>query len=630
MCGINGFYSTARAMPANSKQLVSAMNDRVSHRGPDDAGVWSSDDGSTIFGHRRLSILDLSPAGHQPMSTSGGTTIVFNGEIYNFKELRSLVSDYPFKSSSDTETILALYEKFGEDCLKHLNGMFAFAIFDPKDNSVFLARDRVGKKPLYYIKTPDQFSFASEIKSLLVLPWVAAELDDMALYDFLTFNFVPSPRTMFKDIFKLEPGYCMRINRNGQVDTRQYWDVEFQQVAASEEEITDQLYEKIVKAVDYRMISDVPVGAFLSGGVDSSAMVALMSKRVSYPVKTYSIGFENQPDYDELEYAKHVSDKFNTDHYTKIVTRKDIVDFLPKVVDFFDEPMADPTCIPIYFLSQLAKEHDTKVVINGDGPDELLLGYRNWMRYQRIHPFYRAFAAMPRFAKSPVAKLLQGAMGDSPSMEIIRRAVDREELFCGGARSFKETTKRSFLTDDYLSRVGEASTFETIGKFRRQFDSTQNGLSKSYGNWMSYLGFKFLIPNFFMYRADRLGMAHSVEARCPLLDYEFVNYALSIEARWKTKGKEPKYVLKKSLERILPNDVLYRKKQGFCVPIREWGGDVMTDFIEKNLDHFCDRVGAFRPDALRRQLARFKTGQVGQANDLWTIYFLMAWVRKWL
>ncbi len=606
------------------------MNDCLSHRGPDDQGTWAHVNENLVLGHRRLSIIDLTPAGHQPMHGPGGRVIVFNGEIYNYKELRKRLPGESFKSNSDTEVLLTLYARYGKECLSMLNGLFAFCIWDQPRESLFLARDRAGKKPLYYHVADGKFAFSSEIKALLQLPWIKPELDEEALYHFLTFNHLPPPFTMFRNIRKLPEANWCEVDRNGAIRTGMYWKVEYRDLAGrSEKDLAKDLYQQLEASVDLRMVSDVPVGAFLSGGVDSSAVVGLMARQKSYRVKTYSIGFENAPGYDELPHARKVAEKFGTEHIEQVVTADDIRNFLPTVVNIFDEPLADTTAIPIYFISKLAREHGTIVVLTGDGPDELLLGYRNWRRYVHGHARYRMYLNLPAFIRKAAATL--AGFRPSPLSEILWRAARGQELFWGGAKSFKENAKRNFLSPGLLERTAGLNSHDIIMDYKHQFlrDSAGSG-KRDYGDWMSYLGFRFLHPNRYLFRSDRLGMAHGVEARMPFLDYNFVNTALSIPTSYKVRDNEPKYILKKALEPLLGKEIIYRRKQGFNVPIREWGGDIMLDYISSQADSFCRKWDVFDKRGIERQLTLTKSGNKRFMNNLWTVYFLMSWFEKWM
>ncbi|MEO8087916.1 MAG: asparagine synthase (glutamine-hydrolyzing) [Bacteroidota bacterium] len=630
MCGINGIFNYSGVSLKDEQSLMDAMNRCIAHRGPDDSGTWNDAERKLFLGHQRLSIIDLSAQGHQPMISDPGNVIVFNGEIYNYNEIRSLAGNHKYKSTSDTEVMLNLYEKYGEQCLQFFNGMFAFALWDPKKEELFLAKDRAGKKPLYYTTQGGVFAFSSEIKSLLTLPWIRPELDEKAFYHFLTFNQLAPPMTMFKNIFKVHPGYKMIVGKNGIEKYEQYWEVDYTDLSNdSLESLAHKTLEALEKSVRYRMVSDVPVGAFLSGGVDSSALVALMSRQSTAPVKTYSIGFENQPDYDELEYARKISKQFKTEHYEKTVTAIEICDFVPKIVDIFDEPLADSTCIPLYFLSEKAREQGTIVVLTGDGSDEIFAGYRSYSRYLNSYSLYHTYSNLPSPVKKIIAAGYQLFDGTSPKSEMLNRAAHNQEFFWGAARSFKESIKRNFLSESFLLRSSGWNSYEVIAAYRKMFEAIPKE-NKEDIDWMCYLGFKMNDTNRYLYRSDKLGMAHSIETRAPFMDYELVNFALSIPGKYKMMNGEPKFILKKSLESLLPRDILYRKKMGFSVPLREWAGGMMTDYVETNLHEFCSNTNLFNEEGLKRLVKYIRSGNKNSTNDLWTIYFLMAWFKKWM
>ncbi len=632
MCGINGLLLLDGHLAADGNELISKMNYCIRHRGPDDTGIWSNRNEGVYLGHQRLSIIDLSPLGHQPMIDEKGNAIVFNGEIYNYKSIKSQIKNYNFKTESDTEVLMQLYSTNGHTALEKLNGMFSFAFWNKENSELQIAIDRAGKKPFYYSTINGIFAFSSEIKSLLTLPWINKKLDQEALYHFLTFNQLSAPQTMFEGIYKLEPGHLLTVNKNGIKENRKYWDVNYSDYHnLNENQLSNLLFEELSKAVNYRMVSDVPVGAFLSGGVDSSAVVALMRSVNQSKIKTYSVGFEGQPAYDERIYAQQISKQFNTEHYEKIVGPNDISDFLPKIVDIFDEPMADSTCIPIYFISQLAKENGTIVVQTGDGADELFAGYNGWKKYNQLYPWYHQYEKLPSVIKKKIADLASADQKESVVSEILQRAVHNQELFWGGAKAFKEHTKRSFLTKEFSNRVKGLNSYSIIKKQRASFDSHQKE-NPWLGDldWMCYLGFKQQIPWKYLYRMDRIGMNHGIEIRNPFLDFNMINLALSIPSKYKIVNGEPKYILKKSLERILPHEILYRKKMGFCVPLREWAGDIMITYIEDNLSDFCKNTGIFDEIGLRKNIEEIRKGNTKYTNNLWTVYFLMSWFKKWM
>ena len=633
MCGINGIYNYGGAQRHDLVGWIMKMNDALAHRGPDDHGIWMSPENRLVFGHRRLSILDLSNAGHQPMVSRVGHVISFNGEIYNYRQLREeLLPEYAFKSNGDTETLLALYERFGSDFLQHVNGMFAFAIWDAKTEQLFLARDRSGKKPLYYSSGHGVFVFSSEIKAMLKLPWISADLDDQALYHFLTFKNCPPPYTLFKGIHKLEPGTRMHIGRDGSVSREQYWKVRYRDLRGlSESESCDLVYRELDQSVNRRLVSDVPVGAFLSGGVDSSAVVALMRDRTEKEIKTFSIGFENQPGYDELPHARRVSRLFNTSHHEKIVTAREFFEFLPRIVQVFDEPLADAAAIPIYFISRLAAEQDIKVVMSGDGADELFAGYRNYQKYIRLYPFYRHCIRAPGAVKKPALALLRRFDRTSLLCEMLNRAALNQDFFWAGASSYKQSYKSDFLSESYLARLGDLDSHQIISAYRREFEDHRSECPWLDDlDWMCYLGYRFVDAERYLMRADRLGMACSVELRAPFLDYHFVEQALSLPSVYKVKNSIPKYILKKSLEPLLPADLLYRPKRGFCVPLREWAGGYMADYVEDHAAGFCRRYDLFSRAGIEAQVLRIKSGRLRKVNDLWMLYFLMQWFERWL
>ncbi len=632
MCGINGFLNYSGVTISDHRALIRRMNTSIEHRGPDDCGIWERPDGIVTLGHQRLSIQDLSSAGRQPMHSPRGATIVFNGEIYNFKSLKRSVHTNTFATDTDTEVLLHLYDSYGRDMLKLLNGMFAFAIWDPAKREMFLARDRIGIKPLYYSFQGGVFSFSSEIKALLTLPWVRAELDEEAFYHFLTYNKVLPPGTMFKNIFKLHPGHCMVVQQNGEMQYEAYWDISRTNYDnADEETLQQRLLDKLQLSVNRRLISDVPVGAFLSGGVDSSAILALMRAQTTKPVTTYAVGFKDAPGYSELHHARRVAKQFGTHHREIIVGPEDIRNFLPSIVDIFDEPLADATAIPIHFLARCANEDGNKVILTGDGADELFCGYRSWALYAKLYPFYRAYVKLPAYLKKVVANAYGIIDTSSPNYEMLHRAVDRREFFWGGARGIKESVKASYLGATFLQRTFSMDSYGVIERCRQQFERLPtDGRENTDVDWMCFLGIKNLVPNVYLYRADRLGMANSVEIRVPFLDHELVNYALSIPGRFKVSGGEPKSILKKALEPLLPADVLYRKKKGFCVPLREWAGEIMLDYLDERANAFCSRTGLLDAKQIQQQMDSARAGSKNHTSALWNIYFLINWFERWL
>jgi asparagine synthase (glutamine-hydrolysing) len=630
MCGINGFFNYSNQQLNDATVLIQKMNRCIAHRGPDGSGIWKNETDKIYLGHQRLSIIDLSTEAAQPMISESGNVIVFNGEIYNYRELRKHTGRHYFKSKSDTEVLLYLYEKYGTECLQLLDGMFAFALWDTSGKELFIARDRAGEKPFYYSVQNGIFAFSSEIKSLLELPWIKPQLDETAFYHFLTFNQLAPPFTMFKGIEKLPPACMMRVKSNGIFDIQPYWEVSYDNnQQKTEEDWTQETYDLLEQSVKSRMVSDVPVGAFLSGGVDSSAVVAHMSRISPYRIKTYSIGFENQPAYDELDYARKISVMFNTEHFEKTVTADEIAGFVPLMAGIFDEPLADPTCIPIYFISQKARSEGTIVVLTGDGSDEIYAGYRNYLRYLKFYPAYHRYVKLPAGFKKIMAHLARLKNETSPLSEMLSRAALNQEFFWGAARSFKESAKKKFLSKEFRQRSHSLNSYDVIQRYRSMFDNIKS-VNATDLDWMCYLGFKMNDANRYLMRADRLGMAHSVETRAPFMSHQVVNHALNIPAHLKMKNGEPKYVLKKSLEKILPHEILYRRKMGFSVPLREWAGGYMAGYVQQHLKTFASDTGLFDAEGLSEITNQIKAGSKSNVNDLFTLYFLMAWFKRWI
>ena len=492
MCGINGIFQLALG-GTNLKDALSAMNAQIAHRGPDDNGIWINEAHGLGLGQTRLSILDLSDAGHQPMhDNSAKNTIVYNGEVFNYQLLNDkFLNGERFNSHSDTETILKLYSTLGIEMLQHLNGMFAFALWDASKEELILARDRSGKKPLYFSEMNGNFSFSSELKAIFELPWIKKELDDKVLYDFLTYNTVATPNTMFKGIYKFKPGHYMVVTKDGIKTYESFNDLKYRKLNfASEKELEDLVYHKLEESVRLRMISDVPVGAFLSGGVDSSAIVALMRDHTPNEIKTFTIGFENQPNYNELKYADKISKRYNTNHFIKEVTPNDLLDFIPKITDIYDEPQADTTAIPIYFISQLAKQEDIKVVLNGDGPDELFSGYSNYERYVKTHQYYKIANRAPKFVKGIVNSVVDKIKPDGPLSEMTNRLYNQQDFYWPGAGGMKEGIKHNIISNDFKNSINEHSSYDFVKQLKQDYRQFLDGHQFDYINWLCYSGYR--------------------------------------------------------------------------------------------------------------------------------------------
>lgn len=530
MCGINGFTW-------EDESLVEEMNDAISYRGPDDAGVYS--DQNISLGHRRLSILDLSKAGHQPMSDKEGKVwIVFNGEIYNYQDIRERlqIKGYRFSSNTDTEVIIAAYMEYGHKCLNLFNGMFSFAIWDTRKKELFLARDRMGIKPLYYFYDGSRLIFSSEIKAILKHN-ITRTINTDALNSFFTYRFIPSHKTVLEGIEKIQPGYYA-VYKDGDFDIRKYWDITWKKSKETEKQLIQKLENLLFSSVERRLMSDVPLGAYLSGGVDSSLIAAINSKLRQDPVKTFTVGFGHESD--EFSPAKQVAGFLGTNHkelrldYGK-VTRK-----LPEIIHLMDEPNSDITMVPLYFLSQFSKK-DATVINTGEGADELFSGYYHYRIGASI------MKPIPKFIKKSVYSWYYSPFKNK----------DRQRLF---TFDYKEDKTLPDCMTEKTSLTQPRSTLSRILKF----------------------DLKHEIPNWQLARVDRMTMAHGQEARVPFLDHTVVNFATSIPNRFKQPGLQGKMILKKLALNYLPKDIVMRKKQGFTTPMHSW--------IKNNLEEASEAI----------------------------------------
>jgi asparagine synthase (glutamine-hydrolysing) len=586
MCGIAGIYNFAQG-PAVEAEAVKSMCAALTHRGPDDEGFYFG--GDIGLGHRRLSIIDID-GGRQPISNEDGTLwIICNGEIYNFRELNKGLRErgHIFKTRSDTETVLHLYEEEGVGCLDKLKGMFSFAIWDGKQRSLFLARDRLGKKPLHYALTGGHLVFASEIKAVLRAGSIDREIDPEALHDYLSLIYVPAPNTMFKGIKKLPAGHYMMCGRD-KVEIKRYWDIDLTELpAGGEDELARAIHSKLKEAVRSRMISDVPLGAFLSGGVDSSSVVSLMSELQDEPVITNSVGFPVKG-YDELEYARMMSEKCGSDHHEYRV-EPDALGIIDDLGYFFDEPFGDASSIPTYYVSKMARQN-VKVALSGDGGDESFAGYK---RYADVRYISAMQAVLPGMIKS-LARSAGNGMARRGGVWPIKTANKLEEFYLPPfdiyfkmISMYKEKEKNSL----YGNKLKKAMRgYSTLEKYRKVFDSCRSDelLSK-----FQYLDIKTYLCDDILVKVDRASMANSLEVRCPLLDHEFMQYAASLPASLKYRGTTGKYILKKAFSKTVPRRILARKKMGFAVPMAHWLANDLRTMVEKEL---------FAADSIIREL----------------------------
>lgn len=624
MCGIAGYISNTKERISERAALLDAMCRVITHRGPDEQGT--AIEGRAAMGMRRLSIIDLA-TGQQPIYNGDRTKlIVFNGEVYNYRELRRDLEGrgHKFRTSSDTEAIIHAFDEFGADCLAQLRGMFAFAIWDTVEESLFIARDRVGKKPLFYTVTSEgEFVFGSELKVLLEHGGVKREIDPGALDAYLTFGYVPEELCIFKGVNKLEPGHFL-IYKDGQVRTERYWDFDFsgETLTESEEEIAETLLDKLREAVGVRLISEVPLGAFLSGGVDSSAIVGLMSQIMDQPVKTFSIGF-NEDSYNELKYARMAAKHFATDHHEFILT-PDFVNVVDDLVWHFDEPFADSSALPTYMVSKLAREHVT-VILSGDGGDELFAGYTRYVIDQNRSGLERLPSAIRKDLIRPLSEALpHGARGKNYLFNI---SLDAAGRYIDSISHFNGPRKRKLYAKETRNKMN--GSFERGEKLYRQIAglaATEDPIEN-----LLYLDSKTYLPSDILTKVDRMSMASSLEARSPLLDHELIEYVTRIPSRMKLKGRETKAIFKHAIRDLVPNDILHREKQGFGVPINEWINLQLKDRITTDLSErrSLDR-GYFDPRYVRLLLNEHGRGRRDHSHALWTLWMLELWHRRYI
>jgi asparagine synthase (glutamine-hydrolysing) len=628
MCGIAGIIDLKSRRPVD-EPLLRAMNDRLHHRGPDGSGVHVEP--GIGLAHRRLSIVDLA-AGHQPMyNEDDSVCIVFNGEIYNFQPLvQELVAlGHRFRTRCDTEVIIHAWEQWGPDCLARFNGMFAFVLWDRNRQQVFLARDRLGVKPLFHATLADgTFLFASELKSLLLHPRLPRQLLPRAIEDYLTFGYVPEPDTIYSGIHKLEPGHLMLIDSAGQQTIRRYWDLDTSRFGThrpSEEDAEAELLQHLTDAVRRRLIAEVPLGAFLSGGVDSSAVVAVMAGLMNESVKTCSIAF-NDRDYDESMYAQQVARLYHTDHSERTVEVDDF-GLLETLVGIYDEPYADSSAIPTYRVCEAARERVT-VALSGDAGDESFAGYRR----------YRMFAAeesirsiIPAAIRRPVFGLLGRYY---PKLDWAPRIFRGKTTFQGLARD---------SVGAYLHGVSLSSAETRDQLYSREFRSRLQGYEsravfdrhvrgRDFPDALSmvqYLDLKTYLVGDILTKVDRASMAHSLEVRGPFLDYEFIEWAATLPTNLKLKGGTGKYILKKSLEQLLPDEILYRKKMGFAVPLGRWFRGPLRERVQALPDSpWLNAEGIFDRAGLQQLVTRHLSGQRDYSPGIWSLLMLEGFLRS--
>lgn len=623
MCGIAGIYNYKSSSPVGIETLQ-AMARNLVHRGPDDEGFHQEP--GLGFAFRRLSVIDLEK-GAQPISNEDGSVwSMLNGEIYNFRELREDLKrrGHKFKTRTDSEVIPHLYEEFGTSFLERLRGMFAIGLWDAGKKTLYIARDRLGIKPLYYWDNGGSFVFASEIKAILASDLVEREIDHQALSDYITFRYVPAPATMFKGIMKVPQGHLLAVGEGG-ARLEQYWDFNFERsVDGNDREIEERLREMLRECVSMRLMSDVPLGALLSGGIDSSMIVSIMSGLVDSPVKTFSVGFESAGPLSELPYARTLSERFGTDHYEIVVSYDDVVKNLPRLVWHQDEPVTEPAAIPTYMVSKLAREH-VVVVLTGEGADELFAGYpqyglEGWAgRYQRVPVWLRDRVIRPFVSSLPFGYRRLRVV--ERSMATTSDANRWSSWFAG----FSGEEKEGLISRDLASSVQDP-TGERIFEHHISRLGNAHPVEK-----MLYADTKVWLPDDLLMKMDKMSMAASLEARVPFLDHELVEFAAGLPLRMKLEGLQGKGILRKLARGVLPKEIIKRKKVGFVVPINVWFRGELKPLLESMLfsSRSIDR-GFFDLGYLGKLVKEHTEGKVDHRRELWTLLNLELWMRTFI
>jgi asparagine synthase (glutamine-hydrolysing) len=624
MCAIVGIRSFDKPV---SSELVSKMRDCMAHRGPDGSGIRKSGDRRVVFGHRRLSILDLSDEASQPMvNGSEDVWVCFNGEIYNHPELREELRGQGcvFRTqNSDTETLLQAYETWGPRCVNRFRGMFAFAIWDERKEELFLARDPFGIKPLYYGTFGSQFYFASEIKAIIADPAVPRAVNETALYDYLSFLCVPAPDTMFQGISKLPAGHTLRLSANGVQSVEKYWEVfdEAEDLSdLGEKALSERLLAELTDSVKCHALSDVPVGVFLSGGIDSSCNAVLFSRTVSAPVRTFTTGYTGAASYEnEFDYARQVAGLVHAEHHELPISAQMFMDFIPQMVGHQDEPLADPVCVPVYFVSKLAAEHGIKVCQVGEGSDELFCGYPLWRQHLSLQRFCRHFWG--RTLLKGVSALAAPWRAKHPwPYEFIRRGSANEPTFWSGAEAFPESYKQTMLGPGLLQRLAGYSSASIIERYRREFLRYKS--ANDHLSWMTFINLKIRLPELLLMRVDKMSMAVSLETRVPFLDRKVVAFSVSVPERVLVKNGELKHLLKRSLRGILPDEILDRKKQGFGAPVKDFYGQGLGETARAVVGRFVQDTDYFDGSFTRQIMSN------PSSSGFWYLLNLAMWFQR--
>ena len=632
MCGIAGLYQTDNTpLPPEAGQWVEDMTRSMVHRGPDGHGLWQ--EGPVVLGHRRLSIIELTSAGAQPMQDGAGLTVTYNGEIYNFADIRAELQTlgHVFRTRSDTEVILHAWRQWGQDCVTRFEGMFAFVLWDAKEKTLFCARDRFGKKPFFYTVQQGRFAFASELTALARCPGLSLSVQPATLMRYLAYEYVPTPQCVYQEVHKLPPAHVL-LWHDGQMRVSRYWDmpVPEERQGASEADLCAELYHLLAEAVKKRMVSDVPLGVFLSGGIDSSIVAGLMALQ-GPRIKTFSIGF-TEASYDESHYARIVAKHYNTDHHERILSASQCADILPEVLQRLDEPMADASVAPTYLLSGVTREKVT-VALGGDGADELLAGYEHYIGFKAAEWYNATPTVLRRSLVEPLVRLLPASAGYvNPRLAV--------QTFLQGAHSpawQRVQTMLTALTPDMQQSLWQDSPAAGVDRAGLAPEKLFAPTREHFEHWSAASGATALDRAFHVYvrqfmlddilvKVDRCSMMHSLEVRAPFLDKDVAEFVARLPVRYKLHGFKRKYLLKKACAHVLPKEILTRNKRGFQIPVAQWLRGELRPLMEELLgEDFLRAQGLFNVGAVRALVDSHVSGREDLRKALWTLLVLQLW-----
>ena len=615
------------------------MSDCIIERGPDSDGAYISDDELCGMSFRRLAIVDLSSNGNQPMQTADGQfSIVFNGEIYNHLDVRKQLVElgFNYRSRTDTETILYGFARWGKGVLQKLLGMWAIAIYDNRRQELFLARDRIGIKPLYFYKKDGIFLFASEIKSILAHPLVEKDFNFDELPNYLNYGLSSNRGTLFKHIYKIPAGHYLVINKDGETKLERYWspfnkEKETELEHLTDKEIQKQLLDLLRQSIEARMMSDVPFGVFLSGGIDSSVNVALMAEIMNRPVDTFTVGFRQLDKYNELQYARKIAEIFKTNHREILIDESDAIGIMEKLAYREDEPNADPVCLPLYFLSKLTRQSGTIVVQVGEGSDEQFAGYP-WIvqHYNVYEKYWKHYIKLPQFIRKSAyyaAKPVLNSTGQILALDYIRRAAYNEQFYWSGMPIFSVCHLKKLLTASFEHLAAKPAEYADY--LHRQ--ALELSPDADYYQRMAYLELTQRLAELLLMRVDKVTMSHSIEARVPFLDHRIVEFSTALKANCKMPdGKTTKYILKKAVESILPKDIIYRRKQGFAAPVEEWLRKEWHQYAQNEImNSYFVQNNIFNKNFVEKLLAEHHSHKANNSKQIFALLMLSLWWKKY-